>query len=53
MLYIQKEELKNMNGKFLRDMLVNWCTVVLEHYYSCDGLLITVEPVMKGTCIER
>jgi len=27
------------------------CTVVLEHYCSCDGLF-TVEPVLKGTCIE-
>jgi len=27
------------------------CMVVLEHYYSYDWT-ITVEPVLKGTCVE-
>jgi len=40
MLYTERRGIKkNMNGKFLHDILFNWCTVVLEHYCSCDGLL--------------
>jgi len=56
MLYTERRGIKqcinNMNGKFLHDMLVNWLY---------DGIItllflwwaITVEPVLKGTCIER
>jgi len=41
-----------MTGKFLHDMLVNWL------YSGIRTLLffwwaITVEPVLKETCIER
>jgi len=43
---------KNLNGKFLHGMLVNWL------YGGIRTLLfllwaITVEPVLKGTCIEN
>jgi len=53
LMYVQKEEVqKNVDGKFLHDMLVNWL------YSGIRTLLflwwgITVEPVLKGNCIER
>jgi len=41
-----------MNSKFLHDMLVNWLygdiRILLFLWWA-----ITVEPVLKGTCIER
>jgi len=52
MLYTERRGIKIMNGKFLHDMLVNWL------YGGIRTLLflwwaITVEPVLKGICIER
>jgi len=52
MLHTERRGLEiYMNGKFLHDMLVNWL------YGGIRKLLflwwtITVEPVLKGTCIE-
>jgi len=51
MLYAERRG-KKMNGKFLHDMLVNWL-----YFGGIWTLLflwwaITVEPVLKGTCIE-
>jgi len=51
MLYTGRWAIKNMNGKFLHDMLINWL------YGGIRTLLflwwaITVEPVLKRTCIE-
>jgi len=41
MFYAEQKGIKNMNSKFLHDTvcLSTVCTVVLEHYFSCDGLL--------------
>jgi len=51
MLYTERS-IKNMNCKFLHDMLVNWL------YGGIRTLLvlwwaITLEPVLKRACIER
>jgi len=52
MLYAERGGIKNMNSKFLHDMLDNWL------YFSGIRTLlflwwtITVEFVLKGTCIE-
>jgi len=50
-LFTERKGIKNMNGKFLHDMLVNWL------YSGIRTLLflwwaITVEPALKGTCLE-
>jgi len=53
MLYTERKGKKNMNGKFLHDMLVNWCTSSAIRTLLFLWWAITVEPVLKETCIER
>jgi len=43
---------KNMNNKFLHDILVNWLYIGIRTLLLLCWT-ITVEPVLKGTCIER